>query len=401
MDIPASSAEAAEGLNFRLTDDQKRLIETVRRVTQERVKPSALRYLDGSFPWDNLKLLAELGVAGMAVPEAYGGLGMGTLESALVLEEIAKGCYATAMMMLGEIGVQCRIISYFAPENLRQKFLPRIVAGECVLAICITEPDAGTDAARMRTNAEIRGDRVVLNGAKTLISRADVGDLFVVFTRVDRKPGGEGIGCLLVEKGATGLIPEAKYHTMGGEMLSEVRFEDVEVPIANLIVRENGIRRLFNAFNVQRCLNSAICLGSAEGAFDECVRYMRIRQVGGHPIAEFQGLRWKLVDMYKEIEAGRSLLYRACVSGGEFPDPMQAALAKIYCNEMAITVTSHAVQMHGGYGYTDEYPVSRFFRAARFGGLGGGTPDMLRNLVARRLFDRIDANEGILSLDTF
>ncbi len=401
MNIAGSSADAAEGLSFRLTEEQRRLVATVRRVTQERFKPDAPRYLDGSFPWDNLTRLAELGVAGMAVPEAYGGLGLGTLESALVLEEIAKGCYATAMMMLGEIGVQCRIVAHFAPEPLRQRFLPRIAAGDCVLAICITEPDAGTDAARMRTNAEARGGRIVLNGAKTLISRADVADLFVVFTRVERRPGGEGIGCLLVEKGAKGVIPEAKYHTMGGEMLSEVRFEDVAVPAENLIVRENGIRRLFNAFNVQRCLNAAICLGSVEGAFDESVRYMRLRQVGGHPIAEFQGLRWKLVDMYKEIEAARGLLYRACVSGRDFPDPMQAALAKIHCNEMAITVTSHAVQMHGGYGYTDEYPVSRFFRAARFGGLGGGTPDVLRDLVARRVFDRIDPSDGILGLDTF
>ncbi len=222
------------GISLRLTEEQHRLIETVRKVTQERFKPDALRYLDGTFPWANLKLLAEIGVAGMTVPEAYGGLGLGTLESALVLEEIAKGCYATAMMMLGEIGVQCRIVSYFAPEPLKQRLLPRIVAGECVMAICITEPDAGTDAGRMRTNADIRGDTVVLNGAKTLISRADVGDLFIVFTRVDRRPGGEGIGCLLVEKGTKGLIAEAKYHTMGGEMLSEVRFEDVEVPIENL-----------------------------------------------------------------------------------------------------------------------------------------------------------------------
>lgn len=396
-----STIEAAAALSFRLTEEQKRLIETVRRATQEQFKPRALRYLDGTFPWENLKLLAELGVVGMAVPEAYGGLGMGTLEAALVLEEIAKGCYPTAMMMLGEIGVQCRIVSHFAPDSLKQRFLPRIVAGDCVMAICITEPDAGSDAGRMRTNAEVRGERVVLNGTKTMISRADVGDLFIVFTRVDRRPGGEGIGCLLVERGTPGLIAEAKYHTMGGELLAEVRFEDVEVPLENLIVRENGIRRLFNAFNVQRCLNSAICLGSAEGAFDESVRYMQVRQVAGHPIADFQGLRWKLVDMYKEIEAGRSLLYRACVSGQDFPDPMQAALAKIYCNEMAITVTSHAVQMHGGYGYTDEFPVSRFFRAARFGGLGGGTPDMLRDLVARRVFDRIDPNEGILSLETF
>ncbi len=393
--------EAREGLQFRLTDEQRRLVRTVRRVTQERIKPNALRYLDGGFPWDNLKLLAEIGVAGMTVPEAYGGLGLGTLDSALVLEEIAKGCYATAMMMLGEIGVQCRIIAHFAPESLKRRFLPDVVAGACVLAICITEPDAGTDAARMRTNAETRGAEVVLNGAKTLISRADVADLFVVFTRVDRRPGGEGIGCLLVEKGTRGLIAEAKYHTMGGEMLSEVRFEDCAVSAENLIVGENGIRRLFNAFNVQRCLNAAICLGSAEGAFDECVRYMQVRQVAGHPIAEFQGLRWKLVDMYKEIEAARGLLYRACTSGEAFPDPMQAALAKIQCNEMAITVTSHAVQMHGGYGYTDEFPVSRFFRAARFGGLGGGTPDMLRDLVARRLFQDIEPGEGVLSLETF
>ncbi|MGA9866185.1 MAG: acyl-CoA dehydrogenase family protein, partial [Acetobacteraceae bacterium] len=126
------------GISFRLTEEQHRLIETVRRVTQERFKPDALRYLDGTFPWPNLKLLAEIGVAGMTVPEAYGGLGLGTLESALVLEEIAKGCYATAMMMLGEIGVQCRIVSYFAPEPLKQRLLPRIVAGECVMAICIT-----------------------------------------------------------------------------------------------------------------------------------------------------------------------------------------------------------------------------------------------------------------------
>lgn len=388
-------------LEFRLTDQQREIITTVRKVTQEEFKPRSIKYVDGTFPYENLERLTELGVTGMAVPEEYGGLGLGVLETALVLEEIAKGCYATAMMMLGEVGVQTRIISLFAPEQLKRRLLPQICNGKCILAICITEPDAGTDASAMTTNAAVTNESVRINGVKTLISRADVADIFIVFTRVNRVPGGKGIGCALIEKGTPGLIAEAKYHTMGGEYLSEVRFEDCEIPIENLIVREDGIKRLFNAFNTQRCLNSSICLGLAEGALEEAIKYAQQRSAFGHPIAEFQGIQWKLVDMYKEVEAARSLLYRACVGANPFPDAMQAALAKIYCNEMAIKVTSDAVQLHGGYGYTDEFPVSRQFRGARFGSLGGGTPEMLRNLVAAQMLKKINHHEGLGSLDTF
>lgn len=388
-------------MDFRLNDEHRLLVETVRKLAQREFKPRAVQWLDGSFPRENLAKLAEMGVSGMAVPVEYGGLGLGVLETALVLEEIAKACYVTAMAVLGEVGVQTRIIANFAPEHLKRRFLPAIARGECILSICITEPNAGTDIAAMSTNAQVEGDLVRLTGVKTLISRAEVADLFVVFTRVNGAPGREGIGCVLVERGTAGLQVNSRYHTLGGEYLSEVRFDDCKLPADHLVVRDGGFKRLLSAFNVQRCLNAAICLGLAEGALEESIEYMRQRHQFGRLIAEFQGLRWKVADMYLQIEAARSLLYRACVSGSDFPDSLLAALAKIYSNEMAIRVTSEAVQIHGGYGYTDEFPVSRHFRGARFGSLGGGTTETLRNLVASQLLDKVDVKRGLIGIGAF
>lgn len=384
-----------------LSDEQRRFVQSVRELTQSAFKPRALEYMDGSFPWDNMRQLAKLGVLSMAVPEEYGGLGLPVLDTALVLEEIAKGCYVTAMAVLGEVGVQTRIISTYAPEHFKRRILPAVCTGDCVLAVCMTEPDAGTDVASYKTNADIRGDTVRLNGVKTLISRADEAGVFVVFTRIDKRPGREGIGCVLVERSTPGFAVTGRYHTMGGENLHEVRFEDCEVPLENLIVREDGFRRLLNAFNTQRCLNPSISLGLAEGAFDESVRYLRERHAFGRPIGAFQGMRWKLAEMYKDIEVGRSVLYRACASANPFPDPVLAAVAKVFCNEMALRVTSEAVQVHGGYGFTDEFAVSRFFRGARYGTLGGGTSETLRDLIGKRVLDDFDDADGILGLGTF
>jgi alkylation response protein AidB-like acyl-CoA dehydrogenase len=381
-----------------LTEEQRRFVHTVRALAQREFKPRAIKYLDGTFPRDNLRALAELGVLGMAVPEEYGGLGLTVLDTALVLEEIAKVCYPTAMAVLGEVGVQTRIIATYAPESIKARILPDVCKAENILAICMTEPDAGTDVASYRTNVDVAGDRLVLNGVKTLISRADEADVFVVFTRVDRKPGREGIGCVLVEKGMPGLAITGRYHTMGGEYLHEVQFNDCELPPENLIVREDGFRRLLAAFNTQRCLNPAISLGMAEGAFDESVRYLRERKAFGRAIGSFQGMRWKLADMFRDIEAGRGLLYRACASADPFPDPLLAAAAKIFCNDMAVRVTGEAVQIHGGYGFTDEYAVSRLYRGARYGSLGGGTSETLRDLIGKRLLADIDDKDGLFGL---
>jgi alkylation response protein AidB-like acyl-CoA dehydrogenase len=386
-------------MDFQLSTEQREMVNTVRALTQEKIKPRALKYMDGTFPWENMKDLAEIGILGMAVPEEYGGLGLGVLDTALVLEEVAKGCYSTAMALMGEVGVQVRIISTYAPEKIKRRILPKVCSGEYLLAVCMTEPHAGTDVANYRTNTEIVGDRLILNGTKTLISRVDEAQMFVVFTRVNKQPGREGIGCVLIERDTPGFQCTARYHTMGGENLAEISFENCELPLENLVLRD-GFRRLLQAFNTQRCLNPSISLGLAEGAFEEAVKYCRDRTAFNRPIGEFQGMRWKLAEMYRDIEVGRAILYRACATANPFPDPYQAAIAKMYCNEMSVRVTSEAIQVHGGYGFTDEYPVSRFYRGARYGSLGGGTTETLKELVGKKIMADFPP-DGFLSMGTF
>src|SRR5438132_8916189 len=387
-------------MDFQLTDEQRALVGTIRELARKEFRPRALRYMDGTFPWENMRQLAELGVLGMAVPEEYGGLGLPVFDTALVLEEIAKVCYVTTMAVLGEVGVQTRVIATYAPDTIKSRILPAVVSGDCLLAICMTEPDAGTDVANYKTNVDRVGNRLRLNGVKTLISRAEEAGMFVVFTRINKKPGREGIGCVLVEKGTPGFSVTGTYHTMGGENLHEIRFEDVELPPENLVL-EDGFRKLLNAFNTQRCLNPSISLGLAEGALEEAVKYVKERHAFGRPIADFQGMRWKIAEMYREVETARSVLYRACASADPCPDPLLAAVAKVTCNEMALRVTSDAIQVHGGYGFTDEFPVSRFYRGARYGTLGGGTTEALQDLIRRRVLAGLDPTDGILGLGAF
>jgi len=387
-------------MNFELTQEQRSMVNTVRELTQEKFKPNALRYMDGTFPWDNIRVLAKIGVLGMAVPEEYGGLGLPVLDTALVLEEISKGCYVTAMAVMGEVGVQTRIISTYAPDHIRRALLPKVCTGEALLAVCMTEPHAGTDVANYRTNADVIGNKIVLNGVKTLISRVDEAQAFVVFSRVNKQPGREGIGCVLIERGTPGFTCTARYHTMGGENLAEIQFQSCELPLENLIIREDGFRKLLSAFNTQRCLNPSVSLGLAEGAFEEAVKYARERTAFGHPIGVFQAIRHKLAEMYRDIEASRSLLYRACATANPFPDPYMAAIAKITVNEMSLRVTSDAIQVHGGYGFTDEFPVSRLYRGARYGTLGGGTTETLKELVGKKILDDLPP-DGFLGLGAF
>ena len=388
-------------MEFKIGTEQREMIAAVRELAQKEFKQDAPKWMDGTFPWPNIKKLAALGVLGMSVPEEYGGLGLSILDSALILEEIAKVDYVTAMAVLGEAGVQTRVISHYAPKAIKERILPRVISGDCILAICMTEPHAGTDVANYRTNTKRHGNHLVLKGTKTLISRAEEAGMFVVFTRVDGKAGREGIGCVLVEKGTPGLSVTGTYHTMGGENLHEVQFDDCELPPENLVIETDGFKKLLTAFNTQRCLNPSISLGLAEGAFDEAVRYVNDRKLFDKSIADFQGIRWKFADMFKDIEAGRGLLYRACLTANPFPDPFMAATAKVFCNEMSLRVTSEAVQVHGGYGFTDEYPVSRLYRGARYGSLGGGSSESLRDLIGKHILADAGGVDGIFGLDTY
>src|ERR1700676_919262 len=386
-------------MEFQIGTQQREMIASVRELAQTELKPNAHRWMDGTFPWENMRKLADLGVLGMSVPEEYGGLGLPILDTALILEEIAKVDYVTAMAVLGEAGVQTRVIARYAPPSIRERILPRVVSGDCILAVCMTEPHAGTDVANYRTNTRVLADRIVLKGTKTLISRAREAGMFVIFSRIDGKPGREGIGCVLLEPDTKGFEVTGTYHTMGGENLHEIQFNDCELPLENLVIRDDGFRKLLNAFNTQRCLNPSISLGLAEGAFDEAVNYVRDRTVFGKAIGDFQGVRWKLAEMYREIETARSMLYRACITANPFPDPLMAAVAKITCNEMSNRVTSEAIQLHGGFGFTDEFAVSRLYRGARYGTLGGGTSETLRDLIGKRIMDAAETGAELLAFD--
>ena len=373
-------------MNFELTSDQRAMVDTVRQLVQEKFRPRVQKWQDGTYPHENIKDLADLGVLGMAVPVEYGGLGLPVLDCVIVLEEIAKVCYATSMAAMAAMGAQNRIIANYAPAHLREKFLTGVVTGDVTLAICMTEPHAGTDVPNYKTNTVIKGDRVVLNGTKTLISRAKEADCFIVFTRVDGRAGREGIGCILVDPKTPGFEVTALYHTMGGENLTEIQFNDCELPREMLIIESDGMKKLLTAFNTQRCMNPSVSLGLAEGAFEEAVKYTRSREIFGRPTGSMQGIRWKLAEMLRDIEVARSMLYRAAASANPFPDPQLAAIAKMFTNEMAIRVTSEALQVHGGYGFTDEYLVSHFYRGARYGTLGGGATETLKDLVGKRIY---------------
>lgn len=387
-------------MKLELNEEQRAMVESVRQLANDKFRPRVMKYQDGTFPWENIKDLADLGVLGMGVPEEYGGLGLPVLDCAIVLEEIAKVCYVTAMAVMSAMGVQNRVIATYAPKHIKEQILPAVCTGEVVLAICMTEPHAGTDVANYRTNTQVHSDRIVLNGTKTLISRADEAQWFVVFTRIDSRPGREGIGCVLLNRDTPGFEVTARYHTMGGENLAEIQFIDCEMPLEHLIIREDGFRKLLSAFNTQRCMNPSVSLGLAEGAFGEALRYARDREAFGRPIGTMQGMRWMLAEMYRDIEVGRSILYRACATANPFPDPYLAAIAKMHVNEMAIRVTNMALQVHGGYGFTDEYMVSHFYRGARYGTLGGGTTETLKDLVGKRVYDTFPA-DGFLGMGAF
>ena len=385
-----------------LTDEQRALIGAVRTLAKDKdFQGNSIKYMDGTYPWDNLNELAKIGVLGMSIPEEYGGSNLRVFETVLVLEEVSKHCYNTAMALMGMLGVQVRVISTYAPESLKRDILPKVCSGENHLAVCMTEPHAGTDVPNYRTNTVIEGARAVVNGVKTLISRANEAEWFVVFTRINGTPGKHGIGCVLVNRNTPGFEVTARYHTMGGEYLAEIQFNNCEVPVENVVLREGGFRKLLSAFNTQRCLNPSVSLGMAEAAFEEAIKYVRERQIRGHAVAEFQGIQWKLAEMYRDIEAGRALLYQAALSANPFPDPHQAATAKMFVNEMAIRVSSEALQVHGGYGFCDDYPISRIYRGVRYGTLGGGATEALKDLVGKKLVSDFDPVDGFLSMGTF
>jgi alkylation response protein AidB-like acyl-CoA dehydrogenase len=379
-------------MDFQLSPEQRDLQDLVRSVAQKELKPLATRWdRSHEFPWESMQHLATVGVLGLTVPQAYGGLGASWFEAVLAIEEIARACYQTAMAALGELGVQTQAIVHYGSDAHKERYLPAIARGELICAICMTEPDAGSDVGSIVTRATEDADAngYVINGGKVLISRADVAGVFLTFVRFGTAPGSRGVGAVLIDRDAPGLEIGPGEETLGGELLFPVYYRDVRVPNEAVLVKEQGFRKLMTAFNGQRCLNAAISLGQAQGAFDEALSYVDKRKQFGQRLADFQGIQWLLADMAIELDAARLLIYRAASNAGAgLPDPIEAAKAKAFANEVAIRVSNQAMQLFGGHGYLKSMPVERYVRGARFGALAGGTPQIQRNIIAESLVGR-------------
>ncbi len=394
----------------KLTEAQQQLRARAAALATEVIAPRAAE-IDRSelYPWDNVTALGEAGFLGMTLPGKYGGQGLGYLDAVLVIEEMAKVCGVTARIVVeANMGAVDAVMAY-GSEAQKRLVAEAVLAGDKP-AICITEPGAGSAATEMTTRAERRGDVYVINGKKHWITGGGVSRLYFIFARVFEDGVEQGIGGFLAlrdPKAGTpkGLTIGKREPTMGlrGIPETEVIFEDLEVPAAMFVRPPGGLHRgfaqLMNAYNGQRVGAATVAFGLAEGAYELALAYSAEREQFGRPIYEFQGLQWMLADMATRIEAARGLIYKAADCSG-FPDPLEAAQAKVFASEMAIAVTNDALQMFGAAGYSRNRPLERMLRDARMFTIGGGTAQVLRTLIASRLLKRKlpQTRDGYLNL---
>ncbi|MGA6965667.1 MAG: 3-sulfinopropanoyl-CoA desulfinase [Xanthobacteraceae bacterium] len=348
------------------------------------------------YPWDIVKALADTGFLGMTIPTAYGGQGRSFLDAVLVIEEMAKACTVTARIVVETNMGAISTIMHYGSEEQRRLAAGLVLAGDKP-AICITEPDAGSDTTAISTRADRRGNAYVLNGRKHWITGAGISRLHLIFARVfDEREEELGIGGFLAVAGeAKGLRVVRREPTMGlrGMPEGEIVFEDLAVPAAMVLAPRSGFKRgvadLMNAYNSQRVGAGTVAMGIAAGALDLAVAWSKSREQFGRPIAEFQGLQWLLADMQTQLTASRLMLHAAACSrggaGSPFPDPMLAAQAKIFASEAAIRIVNEALQMFGARGYSRDLPLERMARDVRMFTIGGGTAQVLRTLVASRM----------------
>ena len=379
-------------MDFRLTDEQRMLRRTIRDLVEKEMKPRAAEWdRSGELPWDNIRRLAEIGVTGLTIPTEYGGAGQSLLEGVFAIEEIARGCPNTALALISGTGVVSLAIAQYGTEEQKRKYLPPIAAGTSVSAICMTEPTAGSATSQVQTNAVRRGDHYVVTGRKCMISRGGLADYYLVVCRFEGQPKLDGVGAIIIDRGAPGLSFGKAEDTLGfrGVPATDMIMEECPIPPANVLVGAGGFRKMMTAFNAQRCLNPAISLGIAQAALEESLAYVQKRELYGHAVSDFQGIRWQLAEMATKVEAARLLLYRAASNAAMgFPSRFESSAGKLFANEMALEVTDLALQLHGGYGFSREFPVERLLREARGMVLGGGPPQLQKNMIADELIKR-------------
>jgi butyryl-CoA dehydrogenase len=400
------------------TEQHLQVRDMVRDFARTVVKSSARAYdLESRFPWDNVKQMADLGLLGIPWPEALGGAGMDYLSYMIVIHELAKVDASHAITVSAHTTLGTSPIMDFGTEEQRRRYVPLLAAGKVLGGFGLTEPAAGSDAGGTKTTARDAGDHYVLNGSKIFITHAGVGEIFVVTARTDLKAAKRthGITSFIVTKDTTDLaeaqrvgvghdaslpkmrgVAAAKKEDKLGWRASDTRelvFTDALVPKENVLGPVgNGFRQMLQTLDGGRIGIAALSLGIAEGALEECLVYTGQRKQFGRPIASFQGVHFALADMATEIEAAKHLVYHAAwLKQHGHPYKQEAAMAKLFASELAMRATTKAVQLHGGYGYTTEYPVERMMRDAKICEIGEGTSEIQRIVIARQLLgDLID-----------
>ncbi|MDP2662753.1 MAG: acyl-CoA dehydrogenase family protein [Dehalococcoidia bacterium] len=378
-------------MDFSLTEQQEMIRRTVRDIAQKVVAPRAAEMdRTAEYPWDIKEILAKQGLLGIIIPEEYGGVGADLLTACLIIEELAKVDASTACIMVGAVdGVFTMLIA--ANEDQRKRYFPRIATGEIGSAIAITEPGAGSDVAAMTSKAIREGDHYRLNGVKHFITMGGgVSELFTIFAITDPGKGAKSFSAFIVEKDYPGFTIGKHEDKMGVRAVPnvEIIMDDVKVPAANLLGKEgDGFKLVMQALDRARPGVAAQSVGIAQGALDFAVEYSKTRVQFGQPIGQFQGIQFMLADMATQVEAARYLTYRAAtlIHDGAKEGPKFAAMAKVFASDMAMKVTTDAVQVVGGYGYMKDYPVERMMRDAKLMQLFVGTNQIQRMIIARTM----------------
>lgn len=380
-------------MNFQLTEDQRALQDTARRFARSEL-PDVARELEAKnepVSRSLRKRYAELGFLGINIPAEYGGLGLGHIEALLVLEEFAQISPAVAFPVFESATGPVRTVLHFAGEGLRQRILPKVVSGDIVVAVSMSEPSAGTALTDLTTRARLEDDHIVVSGQKRWTSGGGHADAYVVYCRLSDAPGAAGIGAVLVEKERPGLRFGQPERLMGfrGIPSCDIFLDDVRVPRENLIVPAGGFRQLMEAFDLERCGNATMSLGIAAAALEEALAYVQDRQQFGRPLVDFQAVQLKLADMAMRVEASRLLIWRAAQnSASGLPSIADASMAKCFANEMVREVAAMGMQVMGGYGYSTEYRMEQRLRDGFGWGIAGGAIDVQKTNIAAALVGR-------------
>ncbi|MBD7938753.1 acyl-CoA dehydrogenase [Cytobacillus sp. Sa5YUA1] len=376
-------------MHLKFTEEQEMMRKMVRDFAQAKIAPFVERMEAGEFPREVLRKMGELGLMGIPIPEKYGGSGMDFMSYIIAINEISKVSATVGVILSVHTSVGTNPIVYFGTETQKQKYVPKLASGEYLGAFCLTEPSAGSDAGSLKSKAVKKGDQYIINGSKVFITNGGEADVYIVFASTDPALGTKGISAFIVDKDTPGLVIGKDEHKMGlhGSRTLQLSFEDMAVPAENLLGEEGeGFKIAMSNLDVGRIGIAAQALGISEAALEAATRYAKERVQFGKPIATQQGIGFKLADMATAVEGARLLIYRAAYmrQNGQ-KCGKEASMAKLFASKTAVEVTTDAIQVFGGYGYTEDYPVERYFRDAKITEIYEGTSEIQKLVISKQL----------------